>query len=125
MRGILIWECSRMQESEALFFKELGQRMAELRSQRGMTQAQLADSLELKQQVIASYETGRRRPPASLLPSLARVLGVSVEELLGQAPPVAKRGPAPKLQRQVEMISRLPKAKQRLVSQLLDTILNP
>lgn len=31
--------------------------------------------------------------------------------------------PAPKLQQQLEQLSRLPKAQQRLVSQLIDTVL--
>ncbi len=34
-----------------------------------------------------------------------------------------KRGPAPKLQQQLERISKLPKPKQRFVMQMLDTIL--
>jgi hypothetical protein len=36
---------------------------------------------------------------------------------------VAKRGPTPKLQRQLERLSRLPKAKQKFVSEMLDTVL--
>ncbi len=34
-----------------------------------------------------------------------------------------KRGPAPKLQQQLEQLSHLPKTQQRLVSQLIDTVL--
>lgn len=36
---------------------------------------------------------------------------------------VAKRGPTPKWQRQLERLSRLPKAKQTFVSEMLDTVL--
>ena len=35
----------------------------------------------------------------------------------------AKRGPAPKLQQQIERITRLPKAQQRFVMQMIDTVL--
>ena len=35
----------------------------------------------------------------------------------------AKRGPAPKLQQQIELIQRLPRAKQRFVIEMLDTAL--
>jgi hypothetical protein len=68
---------------------------------------------------------GHRRVTVSALPRLARALGVSVEELLGEPISAAaqKRGPAPKLQHQLERISRLPKPKQRFVMQMLDTIL--
>ena len=34
-----------------------------------------------------------------------------------------KRGPAPKLQQQLEQLSRLPKAKQRAIAQVLDSML--
>jgi hypothetical protein len=35
----------------------------------------------------------------------------------------SKRGPAPKLQQQIERITELPKFKQRFVSEMLDTVL--
>ena len=73
-----------MSPDERLFFKQLGTRVAELRKTHGLTQAQLAESLGLTQQMIASYEVGRRRVPVSLLPALATTLAVSIEALLGQ-----------------------------------------
>ena len=80
--------------------------------------------LGLTQQMIASYEVGRRRVPVSLLPQIAETLAVSLEELLGKKDvQPAKRGPAPKLQQQIERIQRLPRAKQRFVIEMLDTVL--
>jgi hypothetical protein len=46
-----------------------------------------------------------------------------VWELDAEAPP-AKRGPTPKLQQQVERLSRLPQAKQRVVMEMLEGFLN-
>ncbi|MEO8673310.1 MAG: hypothetical protein ABI411_18500 [Tahibacter sp.] len=44
-----------------------------------------------------------------MLPNLARTLALSVEALIGEATKSAsKRGPAPKLQQQLERITRLP-----------------
>jgi transcriptional regulator with XRE-family HTH domain len=113
-----------MTQDEKLFFKQLGARIAELRKTHGLTQVQLAEALKLTQQMIASYEVGRRRVPVSLLPAIAHALAVSVEVLIGQkeAAP-GKRGPAPKLQQQMERIQRLPKAKQRFVMEMIDTVL--
>jgi len=55
---------------------------------------------------------------------LAEVLAVSAEELIGIAPVNGKkRGPAPKLLKQVEQISQLPKSKQRFVMDMLDTVI--
>jgi len=59
-----------------------------------------------------------------MLPTLAAIFAISTDELLGITPQqAAKRGPAPKLQRQVELISQLPKAKQKFVTEMLDTVL--
>jgi len=115
---------SAMKNGGADFFKQLGQRITCLRKERGLTQAQLAEMVNVKQQVIASYEVGRRRVPVSLISPLATTLGVSVEDLLGIESAAAKRGPTPKLQQQVEQINRLPRSKQRFVSELLKTVLH-
>lgn len=110
---------------DARFFKALGARIAQLRKAQRLTQTQLAGRLGIAQQTLAHYEVGRLRVPASMLPTLAGVLGASVEELLGQAPARAggKRGPAPRLQRQLERLSALPKPKQRAVMEALESML--
>jgi transcriptional regulator with XRE-family HTH domain len=112
-----------MNKDDAAFFRQIGERIAHFRKEQNLTQVQLAQMLNLKQAVIASYEIGRRRVPVSLLPPLAKCLGISLDELMGNPADIAKRGPTPKLQQQVEQISRLPKAKQRFVSELLETVL--
>jgi transcriptional regulator with XRE-family HTH domain len=112
-----------MTPDEKAFFQAMGERIAESRKALDMTQAQLADELDVAQQVIASYEVGRRRMQLTLLPRLARALAVSVEELIGEEPQRSKRGPAPKLLQQIERIHRLPKAQQRFVMQMIDTVL--
>lgn len=108
---------------EKRFFKELGGRIAELRRAQNLTQQQLADELEVTQQVVASYEIGRRRVPVSALPALARVLGVSIEGLIGEDEKPARRGPSPKLQRHLERISALPKQRQRMVMEVIEAVL--
>jgi len=110
---------------ERAFFVQLGARIAALRKAQGITQVDLAQSLGVSQQTINSYETGRRRVPVSALPPLARTLGVSIEELIGEPPSATtrKRGPAPKLMQQIERIQQLPRAQQRFVMRMLDTVL--
>jgi hypothetical protein len=61
---------------------------------------------------------------ASLASVLSKALGVSLEDLIGNGdgkPP--RRGPTPKLQRQLERLSRLPRAQQQVVSRMLDGVL--
>ena len=82
--------------------------------------------LGVPQQTYAHYEVGRVRIAASVLPELADMFDVSVDELLtgepaGRRP--GKRGPASRLQQQLDTICPLPKAKQRVVSEVLDAML--
>ena len=109
-----------MTDSEVGFFKALGARVSRLRKDQGMTQSELAEPLGITQPMLASCEIGRRRIPASLLPALAHELRVSV----GEAPKNGKPGPVPKLQKQLEAVSDLPKPQQQFVSQFLDTVLD-
>lgn len=51
------------------------------------------------------------------------MLGVTVDALVAEAPKPKKRGPAPKLQQQLERLQVLPKAKQRLIVEVLDSLL--
>ena len=109
---------------ERAFFVELGARIAELRKAQGITQIQMADALGVSQQTINSYEVARRRIPVSALPILAQLFSMSIDELLGkQSQSNSKRGPASKLQRQVEQISQLPRAKQKFVTEMLEAVL--
>ena len=107
------------------FFKAMGSRVAQARKSQGITQQQLAEQLGIAQQTLAHYEVGRLRVPASMLPSLAQLLTLSVDELIGTSLPKhrGKRGPASRLQQQIEAIEQLPKTKQQFVSQMLDTVL--
>ncbi|HRQ63963.1 MAG TPA: hypothetical protein PKZ76_03720 [Xanthomonadaceae bacterium] len=60
----------------------------------------------------------------AMLPTVARVLATSIEELLGEGRPgPGKRGPAPKLQRQFEQNSHLPRAKQRFLIDMIEAVI--
>lgn len=113
-----------MTQDEKAFFQQLGSRIAELRKSATITQVQLADTLGVSQQTVASWEVGRRGVPIATLPALARALSVSVETVIGEKAAPAKRGPAPQLQQRIERLTRLPKAQQRLVLQMLDGVLS-
>jgi transcriptional regulator with XRE-family HTH domain len=107
------------------FFVALGERIAQFRKTRGITQAQMAEVLGVSQQTIQAYEVGRRRIQVSSLPVVARTLSVTLEDLFGESTktPRSKRGPASRLSQQIEAVQQLPKSKQQFVSQMLDTVL--
>ncbi|NJS13654.1 MAG: helix-turn-helix transcriptional regulator [Sphingopyxis sp.] len=108
------------------YFKELGTRIAKARKERGMTQQALADALGIAQQTLAHYEVGRIGVGIAMLPRLAELLDLSFDEILLGQPTVripGKRGPASRLEQQLDAIARLPKAEQRAVSTLLTAVL--
>lgn len=110
---------------ENAFYRQLGRRIAERRKALGITQVQLAETLGIAQQTMAHYEGGRVRFAAGLLPLLAETLNTSIDELIGEtsAAKPGKRGPAPKIQQQLERVSTLPKPDQRAVMRVLDSML--
>ena len=110
-------------DAEKEFFVALGERIAQLRKERNITQVQLAEILGVSQQTIQAYEVGRRRIQVSALPVVARTLRVSLEELFGETKGRSKRGPASQLERSIERISELPRPKQKFVLQMLETVL--
>lgn len=112
-------------QDEKDYFKLLGSRVAQLRKDQGLTQVRLAEALEISQQMVASYEVGRRRIPVSMLQELAKALSVEVDVLLGDEPTKVrtKRGPVPTLARHMERISALPKTQQKFVLQVIETVL--
>lgn len=113
-----------LSQDEKAYFKALGARITAKRNELGLTQAQVAEALGVAQQTYACYEVGNRRIQVSLLQALARALMIETDVLLGEtAKARAKRGPAPMFQRHIEQISRLPKAKQRFVIQVLESVL--
>lgn len=115
-----------MNSKDESFFKVLGARIAQARKDRDLTQVQLAEQLGIAQQTLAHYEVGRARIAASLLPALAAILDVSVDEMLIGQPAMrapGKRGPASRLQQQLDAIAQLPKSRQRVVSEVLDAML--
>ncbi|WP_127960420.1 helix-turn-helix domain-containing protein [Serratia microhaemolytica] len=114
-----------MARNDENFFKELGARIAKSRKELNLTQSQLAEKLGIAQQTMAHYEGGKLRMPASFLPELAEILNLSLDELLGLSvsKKTNKRGPTSRLEQQMQLISQLPKMKQKFVSEMLDTII--
>ena len=58
-----------------------GEKIRKLRLSCGLNQTQLADKLGLSNQAVSKWETNAALPDISLLPDLATVFGVSIDEL--------------------------------------------
>ncbi len=112
-----------MAAKEKAFYEQLGRRIAEARKAAGVTQVELAQVLGIAQQTMAHYEGGVSRIAVGMLRTVAKTLSVSIEELIGDDPKPAKRGPTPKLQQQIERLQQLPKPTQKVVMEMLDGLL--
>lgn len=92
-------------------------RLRELRAERGMTLAQVAEKASIDVSTLSRLEAGKRRLALDHIPGLAAALGVTADDLLGAAPradprvrsepvrrhgmtmwPLTRRGPAAGLQ---------------------------
>jgi transcriptional regulator with XRE-family HTH domain len=58
-----------------------GRRLAEVRKQKGLTQQQLAEKLDISLVSIAYIETGKRWPRLVTLSRIADALGVNIDQL--------------------------------------------
>jgi len=112
-----------MKQNDQAFFKELGLRISELRKEAGMTQAQLADVLEISQQMVGAYEVGSRKIPASMLPTITKLFAAPLDQLMGIEKKPVKRGPASVLQRQIEQIGLMPRSKQKIIIEVLEAMI--
>ena len=51
------------------------------RAKRGLTQAELADALHVRQSTVAMWETNGSYPRADMLPEIAAALSCSIDDL--------------------------------------------
>lgn len=56
-------------------------RIAYFRNARGMTQAQLADKLDVNQATVSTWEHGKSGPAKKYVPRICAILGVREDEL--------------------------------------------
>ena len=71
----------------------IGRRIAQLRREKGLTQDELSQMMEVSAQAVSKWENAQTCPDISSLPKLAKILGVTVDELLSgkeENAPVAK-----------------------------------
>lgn len=61
---------------------EIGKFIAGCRKEKNLTQAQLAEKLNLTDRAVSKWETGKSMPDSSILLALCEILGITVNELL-------------------------------------------
>lgn len=65
----------------------LGEKIKELRKNKGILQKELADRLSVGKSTVAMWETNKREPDIDTIMKISKILDVSVDELLGKNAP--------------------------------------
>lgn len=106
--------------------KMVGERLKELRNQRGKTQVQLAELLGMDQSLLSRYERGELRLHAGALASFAKALRTTTDAILGLRDAKAaspSRVSDQRLLRRLRLIEGLPRRKKEALLTTIDTFL--
>jgi transcriptional regulator with XRE-family HTH domain len=115
---------ARLAKNTVITKKQVGERIRDLRRQRGMSQEELGNALGLTQSNVSAIERGDRGPTIYQVGRFAKVLGVSTDEIIGNGkPPAETKSNRPRLLRRLERIQELPVSDQRAVLKFLDALL--
>ena len=100
-----------------------GIRLAGLRKAAGLSQKELAERLDIAPSNIGFWELHDKPPRSDLLPKLAQVLGVTVEEILGtKIKPRPAGGPQGRAKRVFDDLSKLPRRQQTKIVDVVEAL---
>lgn len=104
--------------------KKVGRRVAQLRTQRGMTQDELAEAAGLTVEAISRIERAERAPRLGTLEKLAEGFGVSLSELFSfeEVSPRQKPAYRPDVRRLADQLADQPRAKIQLIAKIAKVI---
>jgi len=103
--------------------ESLGGRLARMRTERGYTQIELAESIGITQKLVSDYERQRVRPAIDVIVRYAKLFEVSTDELLGVATK-RRATPAIKSQRVLRRLKKIDGLSKRDQDALIRTIDN-
>ena len=103
---------------------EVGERIAQFRKARGLTQVELAHHLAIGQNLVSAYELGKVRIGVDMVIKIARTLKMSTDELLGfKNGNVLEALPSRRILRRLTRFDTLPRRKQDALLQTIDAVL--
>jgi transcriptional regulator with XRE-family HTH domain len=102
-----------------------GKRLRTLREAVGITQREMASLLDVHHSNVGFWERTGTVPRSTLLPKMAEILGVPVEELLGQ-PAKARRKVAPpgRAKLAFDAVARLPRKQQEKILEMVEAFVS-
>ena len=102
----------------------IGKNIRALRLSKGWTQKELSEKLGCTQKTITAYECNTRYPTAEKLPAIARVFGVSVNDLYGKEfKKNENKVKNPKLWKRFEKIETLSPSDKTTIFKMIDSLI--
>ena len=62
--------------------QKLGENLKRIRTEKGITQGDIARALEIDKSFVSNIENGKTNPTLATIAKIAKAIGVSVDELL-------------------------------------------
>lgn len=94
--------------------------LRQLREAKGLSVRELARQIGEHHTNVSYWERSGHTPRADILIPMAKALGVTVEELLGESRPKRVISPGGKMRQLFETASTLPRPKQKAVVEILE-----
>jgi transcriptional regulator with XRE-family HTH domain len=113
--SLQLWLCENDMEQFAA-------RLRQAREARQMTQARLAELLEVDRRVYNRWERGASLPQLDAVVRIAQVLQTTVDSLVGLEPPTAPRIHNPRLHALYEQMDSLSDEDQQALIVLMDSL---
>lgn len=126
---LIPWQAETAMAARSQDTETLGRRIARLRREKGMTQTELAERLQVSQPVVSDYENDVIRLPADVVMQIAAVLGSSTDELLGMKSPAARSSAGNsiknrRLYRRMQEIEKLPRRDQEALLRTIEAFIS-
>jgi transcriptional regulator with XRE-family HTH domain len=103
----------------------IAQRLRRLRREKGISQVEMAELLDVSQPIVSAYERGLLRLHGELIVKLREILDCSADELLGlQERKATNSGSNLRMARRLQQIKLLPKSDQEALRRVIDAFIS-
>jgi transcriptional regulator with XRE-family HTH domain len=99
-----------------------GKRLKAYRQAAGLSQRELARQIGERQSNVQYWEASGKLPRSNVLVPMAKALGISVPELLGESKPKRSGSPGGRLGRVIDELTQLPRRQQKQIVDVVEAL---
>lgn len=101
----------------------IGSNICRIRKEKGITQAELAETIGITQTLVSKYEKGKLQVSSEMLVRFAQALQSSADRILGLSEEEVENNVSLKISRRMNKIESLPEAEQKALLKTIDIYL--